>query len=165
MEKIITYEGPKSSLIGYMFDKILIATDGSKYSQKAAEKGIEMAKLTNSQIIVLYVADEGRYYSLGDMGFSRADDVIKGIRNSILQEGDAAVKSIEAMAKAAWIPVQSRVVEGNPANQILKVAEEAQAKLIVMGRIGRTGLERYLLGSVAEKVVRNSRTPVMVVHG
>jgi nucleotide-binding universal stress UspA family protein len=61
--------------------------------------------------------------------------------------------------------VQSRVVEGNPANQILKVTEDSQANLIVMGRIGRTGLERYLLGSVAEKVVRNSRTPVMVVHG
>lgn len=143
----------------------MIATDGSKHSEKAAEKGIEMAKLTGSRIIALYVADEGRYYALGDMGFSRADEVIKGIRNYVLQEGDAAVKSIETMAEAAGVPVESRVVEGNPANEILKATEDAQANLIVMGRIGRTGLERFLLGSVAEKVVRNARSPVMVVHG
>ena len=57
------------------------------------------------------------------------------------------------------------MLEGNPAAEILKLAKDESANLIVIGSIGKTDLEKFLMGSVAEKVVRNSTVPVLVVRG
>jgi len=148
-----------------MFEKILIATDGSKHSEKAAEKALEMARLTGGKVTALYVADVSNYFAPVDMSYNIADETIGGMRNLVLKDGEAAVKRVEEMAKAAGIQFEGKIIEGNPANDIMKFAEESKEDLIVMGGIGRTGLEKFLLGSVAEKVVRNSRVPVMVVRG
>ncbi len=149
-----------------MFEKILIATDGSKHSERAAEAGIEMAKLTKGKITALYIADIGKEYApIGDMSVSIADEMIESIRNSMKQQGDAATKRVEKMALKAGVPAERRVIEGHPADDIMKLADDAKMDLIVMGSIGVTGLTRFLLGSVAEKVIRNSRVPVLIVYG
>ncbi|HSD57899.1 MAG TPA: universal stress protein [Methanotrichaceae archaeon] len=148
-----------------MFEKILIATDGSKHSEKAAEKALEMARLTGGKVTALYVSDVSNYFAPVDMSYNIADETIGGMRNLVLKDGEAAVKRVEEMAKEAGVPFESKIIEGNPAEDIMKFAEESKEDLIVMGGIGRTGLEKFLLGSVAEKVVRNSRVPVMVVRG
>ncbi len=148
-----------------MFERILIATDGSKHSEKAAEKGVEMAKLSQGTITAVYVIDIGKEYaSIGDMGFNLANDIIAGIRGSLQKQGESATKQIEEMAKAAGVPAERRILEGHPAEDILKLAEESNISLIVVGSIGVTGLDRFLLGSVTEKVVRNSKVPVLVVR-
>lgn len=148
-----------------MFENILIATDGSKHSEKAAEKGLEMAGLSKGKVTALYVADTGRYAVPGDLSYNIADEVIRGMKSSVLAEGESAIKSVEKMAKEAGVPFEGKVIEGHPADDILKFADSAKIDLIIMGGIGKTGLEKFLLGSVAEKVVRNSRIPVMVVRG
>lgn len=149
-----------------MFEKILIATDGSKHSEKAAEAGIEMAKLTKGKITALYVADIGKeYMPIGDMGSNMADQMIESIRNSLKQQGEAATKRVEEMASKAGVPAEKTVIEGLPADDIMRLADDAKMDLIVMGSIGVTGLTRFLLGSVAEKVVRNSSVPVLIVYG
>jgi nucleotide-binding universal stress UspA family protein len=147
-----------------MFEKILIATDGSKHSEKAAEKGIEMAKLSQGTITAVYVMDIGKEYAIGDMSFNVADKVIEGMRGSLQKQGDLATKHIEEMAKTAGVPAERRVLEGHPADDILKLAEDSKMNLIVVGSIGVTGLDKFLLGSVTEKVVRNSKVPVLVVR-
>jgi len=148
-----------------VFEKILIATDGSKHSEKAAEKGIEMAKLSQGMITAVYVVDIGKEYaSIGDMSFNVADEIIEGVRVSLRKQGESATKHIEEMAKIAGIPVERKVLEGHPANDILKLAEDSKMNLIVVGSIGVTGLDKFLLGSVTEKVVRNSKVPVLVVR-
>jgi len=68
------------------------------------------------------------------------------------------------MAKSAGLTVDRVIIEGRPAEDILKLAGERKTDLIVVGGIGVTGLEKFLLGSVAEKVVRNSKVPVLVVR-
>jgi nucleotide-binding universal stress UspA family protein len=148
-----------------MFEKILIATDGSKHSEKAAEMALEMARLTGGKVTALYVADVSNYFAPVDMSYNIADEVIGGMRNLVLKDAEAAVKRVEEMAKVAGVTFESNIIEGNPADDIMKFAEESKEDLIVMGGIGRTGLEKFLLGSVAEKVVRNSRVPVRGVRG
>jgi len=148
-----------------MFKKILIATDGSKHSQKAAEKGIEMAKLSNGAITAIYVVDIAKEYApIGDVSFNIANEVVEGVRNSLMKKGEEATKIVEEMAKKAGIPAQKVVLEGHPASDIMKFAQDSQMDLIVIGSIGVTGLDRFLMGSVAEKIVRNSKMPVLVVR-
>ncbi len=147
-----------------MFERILIATDGSKHSEKAAKFGVNLAALTGGKVTAVYVLDQGKMIApVGEISFNVADEVINGIRDALQNEGKSAVKQIEDLAKQANVPFEKRVVEGNPAEHILKMAKDAPADVIVIGSIGKTGLEKFLLGSVAEKVVRNSSVPVIVV--
>jgi nucleotide-binding universal stress UspA family protein len=149
-----------------MFENILIATDGSKHSEHAARVGIELAKQSKGKVTAIYVADLGRYFvPISDAGFNIASEALDSIRSSVLKSGEAAVKSIEDLAKAAGVPGEGKVIEGRPADDILKFAQDANMDVIVIGSIGKTGLEKFLLGSVAEKVVRNSKAPVLIVHG
>ena len=147
-----------------MFEKILIATDGSKHSDRAAEAGIEMAKLYGSAVTALFVMDIGKEYGpLGDLISKVADDLIAGIRGNLQNQGDQVTKRVEEMAKMAGIAVTRKITEGYPAEDIIRMAKEGDMNLIVIGGIGATGLERFLLGSVADKVVRSSNIPVLVV--
>lgn len=143
----------------------MIATDGSKHSEKASEVGIEMAKLFGAKVTALYVIDTGREYaSLSALETKDADSLIHGIKNSLQSQGDAATSRTEEMAKSAGLTVNRVIIEGHPAEDILKMASERKMDLIVVGGIGVTGLEKFLLGSVAEKVVRGSKVPVLVVR-
>ncbi|MFB3766078.1 MAG: universal stress protein [Methanotrichaceae archaeon] len=149
-----------------MFEKILVATDGSKHSEHAAQMGIELAKLSKGKVTAVYVADEGRYFvPISDAGFNLSSGVMDSIRGSIIKSGETAVKSIVDLAKNAGVPIETMIIEGRPAEDIIKLAEDSKMDVIVMGSIGKTGIEKFLLGSVAEKVVRGSKVPVLVVHG
>ncbi len=147
-----------------MFERILIATDGSKHSERAAGMGIEMAKLYGSAVTALFVVDIGKEYApLGDLISKVADDLIADIRNNLLDQGEQATRRVEEMAKKAGITASSKITEGYPAEDIIRIAKEGDMSLIVMGGIGATGLEKFFLGSVADKVVRSSKIPVLVV--
>lgn len=143
-----------------MFDKILIATDGSTHSIRAAKEGIELAKLSGGKVTALYVVDVNR--AVSDVSANIANEVIEGLKTTMRTEGEHATKYVEESAKMANVAAEKKIVEGNPAEEILKMA--GGVDVVVMGSIGRTGLGKYLLGSVTDKVVRNSKVPVMVVY-
>jgi len=149
-----------------MLQKILIATDGSKHSESASEAGIEMARLFQGSVTALNVVDPSKVYGpMGDMLSSKlANELIEGVRSSLRSQGEAAARRVEERARLAGVLARSLVIEGNPADEIMKLAREENMDLIVLGSIGVTGLEKFLLGSVAEKVVRNSKVPVLVVR-
>jgi nucleotide-binding universal stress UspA family protein len=164
--EIIITNQPRICLVRPMFGNILIATDGSKHSEHAANMGIELAKLSKGRVTAIFIADMGRYFvPISDAGFSISSEAMDSIRSSILKSGETAVQRIEEMAKAAGVAAEGKVIEGRPANDLMKFAEDAGMDVIVIGSIGKTGLEKFLLGSVAEKVVRNSKVPVLIVHG
>lgn len=142
-----------------MFEEILIATDGSEHSVQAAKKGIDLAKLSGGRVTALYVVDPG---VLSDVSHNIVDEVVEGMRRSMMKEAEKATTFVEELAKAAGVPAEKKIVEGNPAPEILKMSKGMD--VVVVGSIGSTGLSKYLLGSVAEKVVRNSEVPVMVVY-
>ena len=81
------------------------------------------------------------------------------------EEGRQATQFAEDLASILNIPCRKIVLQGNPSQEILKSAREMEADLIVIGSRGRTGIEKLLLGSVAEKVVLQSPIPVLMIKG
>lgn len=149
-----------------MFERILVATDGSKHSERAAASAIEVARLYGSTITALYVLDHDREYApLGDLTSGISEDLIAGIRRNLQEQGEKALAKVAQMVEAAGMVASRRISEGHPAEEIIRISEEIDAGLIVMGGMGATGIDRYLLGSVADRVVRGSRIPVLVVKG
>jgi len=151
-----------------MLERILIATDGSKHSEKAAEKAIEIAKLSGGKVIALFVADPTKYFfpaeeaMISSRSYEMSDDKVKVLQQSMLKDAEEATRYATEAAKAAGASLEKKIVKGHPADEILKAADHAD--LVVMGSLGRTGISRFLLGSVTEKVIRNSITPVLVVY-
>lgn len=142
-----------------IFKKIVIATDGSENSENAVKYAIEIARISEAGLSAVYVVDTGAFASIPvDMAMGNMYEVLK-------TEGDNAIKQVEDQALAAGIEIEGFNVEGHPAEEIIKLSENQAADLIVMGTLGKSGLDRFLLGSVAEKVSRNSLIPVMVVRG
>lgn len=128
-----------------LYKKILLATDGSEENKKAVIHAIEQAKLSGAELHAVYVLD------------MKTDYEPKSYLSTDLS-------SVENIAKKEGINVKKWIVKGHPAEEILKLAKEKAADLIVMGSLGRSGIEKILLGSVADKVIRNSSIPVLIVR-
>ncbi len=142
-----------------MYQKILIATDGSEYTKNAVEHGVDLAKNLGAKLYAIYVVDTAAFASIPmDAAWESMYELLK-------QEGDEATKYVEEKAQAEGLEVERLTVEGHPAEEIIKHADKNSVDLIIMGTLGKSGLDRFLLGSVAEKVVRTSKIPVLVVRG
>jgi nucleotide-binding universal stress UspA family protein len=140
-----------------MFEKILVATDGSEHGLRAAKVALELGKISCGKVTALYVADTERTAHLPD------DMLLFSIRELLLKEGKEALEEVETLAKDMGVSYESAVVEGHPSSEIISYAKKAGMSVIIIGAVGRTGLDKFLLGSVAEKVVRNSGIPVLTV--
>lgn len=144
-----------------MFKKIMVATDGSEASMRAAELAVELARLSSGLITAIYVVDINRLAHLP--GYAALPSLGSRLMRLMLREGDEAITEIGDFACNAGVPFKGMVAKGNPGEEILRKAYESGSDLLVLGRIGRSGLERMMLGSVAEKVVRHARIPVLIV--
>jgi len=141
------------------YEKILIATDGSEYTKNAVDYGIDLAKSTGAKLFAIYVVDTAAFASIPmDAAWESMYELLK-------QEGDLAIKYVTERAEPEGLAVEGNLIEGHPADEIIRYSEKNSISLIVMGTLGKSGLDRFLLGSVAEKVVRNSKIPVLVVRG
>jgi nucleotide-binding universal stress UspA family protein len=143
-----------------MFQKILIATDGSENSNRATKAAIEIAKNFGGKVTALFVADPGRYFS-GEISYNIVNEVVEGIKKEVMKEGEAAIRHVEEEAKLAAVPFEKTIVEGHPAEQIIRLGSNMD--LIVIGKMGLTGLPKFLVGSVADKVISGSSVPVQVI--
>jgi nucleotide-binding universal stress UspA family protein len=142
------------------YRNIVIATDGSENTQKAVSYGIEIARLSGATVHAVYIVDTSSFSSIpmsSDGGWEAMFEILR-------KEGERAVSAVKYQGEAAGVDVREVVWEGNPSNAIIEFAENNNVDLVVMGTLGKTGLDRFLLGSVAEKVVRGSKVPVMVVR-
>jgi nucleotide-binding universal stress UspA family protein len=142
-----------------LYRNILIATDGSESSRFAADAGIELALLSGARIQAVYVIDIYAYSSAPkDLKWEES------MHAQFRELGSDAVSYVENMAKDAGVNVETRILEGHPAEEILNFAEKHDSDLIVLGSLGKTATERFLIGSISEKVVRNSKVPVLIVR-
>jgi nucleotide-binding universal stress UspA family protein len=144
--------------------KILLATDGSKFSNKAADYGLDMAKKLGADVLAIYVVNLKHFeiYAL------EHHDDITGYEDENLKmrkEGDDALEYVVTGARERGVGLTTKIVRGYPADEIIKAAKDEGVDLIVVGNLGRTGIERMLLGSVSEAIVRNAPCPVLVVRG
>ena len=143
-----------------MYNKILLPTDGSKHAEKAAEHAIWIASQSGAEIIVLDVIETSSLVGLP------AEDLIVRIKEMLKEEAKRSLERISEMIKEdePEIKITLTSKEGSPADVVLKTIEEKDIDLVVMGTSGKHGLDRFLLGSVTEKVVRSAKCPVLTVH-
>ncbi|MFC7018951.1 MULTISPECIES: universal stress protein [Haloarcula] len=139
-----------------MYDRILLPTDGSEEMEYVIEHAVSLATTHGATVQGLYVVDTGRFASL-PVGNSW-----EGVTQMLREEGELALDELEAY-DAGSVGVEGHMVEGDPTTEILRYADEADCDVIVMGTHGRGGIDRLLLGSVAERVIRQSHVPVVTV--
>ncbi len=141
----------------------MIATDGSDVSLHAAEAAVNLAKIAGAGVTAIYVLDMPRLNQLH--GYTSFPGLKDKLLELMRKEGEKATAEIEQMATDAGVDYDKILAEGNPAEEIIRLSLERGMDLLIMGSIGRSGLAKMLLGSVAEKVVRQSLVPVLLVPG
>lgn len=143
-----------------MFDKILMPTDGSDLSLAAAERAVELARLAAAPLLLVHVLEPYPYTGIGAANPSGLDEYLaQGHRVAA-----AAFDRVRALAAGRGVAIETAVLEGNtPAEHIVEAARSSGADQIVMASHGRTGAARFVLGSVAEKVVGLSPVAVLIV--
>ncbi|NOZ73598.1 MAG: universal stress protein [Chloroflexi bacterium] len=139
-----------------MFQKILIAVDASQAAQEAVKCGQELAKLTGAQVILVHAHPKVPEY-LGEPGLSET------IARHVEKAEEILEPAAEAL-KSEGINVDLEILEGPPADAILRVAEVQNVDLIIMGARGLGTVASLLLGSVSQKVMAHATCPVMIVR-
>lgn len=140
-----------------MYDRILLPTDGSAGMDRVIEQAGNLAATHGALVHALYVVDSTSFASLP------METSWEGISELLREEGANALDEAERLI-GDRAEVERIVTEGSPAKTIVDHAVENDCDLIVMGTHGRGGIDRLLLGSVAERVVRSSRVPVLTVR-
>jgi len=140
------------------YSRILVATDGSEQNQQAVTEAVKLAISEKAELHCLFIVDTIAFASLP------MDVTWENVYNVLYEEGKDALKTVEKKAKKAGVKFFGSVMEGNPAMEIVRYAQEKKADIIVVGTLGRGGLSRFLLGSTAEKVIRTAPCPVLVVR-
>jgi len=141
------------------FKNILVPTDGSEYTKHAVDTAIELATLSGGKVTALYVLDKSVYAN------SPMDPAVTlvNVYETLEEEGETATSYVSKKAKEANVEVEEKRIEGMPSSMILQEADAGKYDIIVMGSLGRTGISKLLMGSVAEKIVQSAKCPVMVV--
>ena len=140
-----------------MYKKILVPSDGSEFAKKAQKHALFLAKVSGAEIIPVSVTENNFVNGLP------LDDEVYQL-NQILNE--RSHENLEEFDKLNEDDIKMNHVirEGSPARVILDVAAEEQVDLIVMGSSGKSGFDRFIMGSVADKVVNSAKCAVLVVH-
>lgn len=138
--------------------RIIVPVDGSEESKRAAKKALYIAQHIDSDVVALYVMDTPLLarYTAGD------DILTPDIHALLKKEGEMVLSEVETMGKRAGVHVVTKMVEGIPDEEIIKMARKRD--LIVMGSKGKTALDRILIGSVSEKVMHHAPCAVMIVR-
>ncbi len=144
--------------------KILIATDGSQCSKKAIDYGARLAARMGAEVAGIYVISlkSLEFFAIGH------HDNISGYENEnakLHREGDEALAYLKGQCGQTGVKLTTAIVRGYAAEEIIKMAEKEKVTMIVVGNVGRTGLDHMLMGSVSESVVRKAPCPVLVVRG
>jgi nucleotide-binding universal stress UspA family protein len=142
-----------------MYDRILIPTDGSECADSAVEHALDIAAQYDAELHVLSIVDSR------DVSHSAPAISPEQVQQTLRDRAESVVESVADRAEAAGVTVVTAVEPGIPDDVVVEYAADEDCDLIVMGTHGRTGLERYLLGSVTERTVRRSSVPVLTVRG
>jgi len=148
-----------------MYHKILLPTDGSENAKRAGKHAIWIANASSADIIVLNVIEP--YYPQ----ISALPNFSEVVFDELREEGKNAVESFKQDLESNQcngicknIRLTTKIDEGKAYMEILKTIKKENIDLVVIGASGRHGLDRYLLGSVTERVVREANCPVLVVN-
>jgi nucleotide-binding universal stress UspA family protein len=143
-----------------MFKTILLATDGSELSDQAVQAAVDFAKINGSKIVGLSVVETYGYLPMaslsGGVDFGAIDDALE-------EQAQEAVDKISVLARKESVEFEIHTMTGrSPSDGILQCAKDHNCDVIFMSSHGRTGLDKMLIGSVAQKVLTHSTLPVLI---
>jgi len=130
-----------------MFNTIMVPTDGSEYSKKAEDTALALAKKLGSVVVAVHIIDDKLIYPY---------EVLE-------EEGKGILREVQKKGKEMNVDVHEILIVGSPTNDMAKIAQKADADLVVLSTHGKTGLERLIMGSVAESAIKKISVPVMLV--
>ena len=139
---------------------IVVATDFSDAAAAGEAQALRIASRFDAELVYLHVAVESSLYGEGTKGMADVRAVYEAARRWATGQLDSRV----ATARAAGVRARAVLRVGTPHDTIVRVAAEEHAEMLVLGTHGRTGLDRFLLGSVAERIVRLAECPVLTVR-
>lgn len=144
------------------FGVVLCPVDFSDLSAYALRRAAQLAACGNATLIAAYANwfDAPPYFTE-----ARVEELKNEFRASVSEAERALASFVKTSLRDPAVPVETRVVEGLPVDAILKLAAEVHAGAIAMGTHGRSGYSRWMLGSVAERVLRESPVPVLTTRG
>ncbi len=145
--------------MGIEIKNILVPTDFSETSDKALEWAIEIAKPRNAEIHIIHVLEPIAYPVEWLEGFSG----MEALEDTIAANARKALEKLASRVRDAGIPVQTSLVFGYPPEAIMSYVKEHDTSMICMGSHKRSGLEKLIIGSTTEKVVRQAPCPVLVI--
>ena len=140
-----------------MYKKILVPTDGSDFAKKAQSHALFLAKVTGAELIAVSVVENNFVNGLP------LDDEVYQLNQILKEKSEENLKEFDKLNEDN-LKITHIVREGSPAKVILEVAKEEEIDLIVMGSSGKSGFDRFIMGSVADKVVNSAKCAVLVVH-
>jgi len=142
-----------------MFQRILVATDLGELSERAIDLAVELAKKAAARLTLVHVC-EVPSYTYAAMGYDRTVDLLGPLQKAARSKLDARMATLRQDMPGA----EAILRMGVPSEEILAAIVDTKADLVVMATRGRRGVGHALLGSVAEKIVRLSPTPVLTVR-
>ncbi len=142
------------------FRKILVATDGSKYSNAAASEAVAIAKRCGATLIAASVVP---YESISPLGIVHSEMQWELVTQESRKAAESNIKNVKEIAEKEDVKIEELILEGRPYEAITNAAKEKRVDLIVVGSHGRTGLDRLLMGSVTERVIGHADCAVLVV--
>lgn len=137
-----------------MIETVVVATDGSESVQRAVNVAVDLADRFDASVHALYVVDETEVEG-------SPDELREDLRDALERNAENA---FEAVRESTDREIHTALREGQPATEVCEYAREIDADVIATGTRGRHGEHRFLLGSVAERVVRSSSIPVLTVR-
>ena len=153
-----------------MYKKILLPTDGSDNSKRANKHALWIADKSDADIVIMYVIEPhfpelatGLPLSTLPTPDERFYEEIRNEGKQILENFRQELEDVQCKGICKNTNLTSIIAEGKPSNEIVTILDKEDIDLVVMGASGRHGLDRFVIGSVTERVVRNSRKPVMVI--
>jgi len=140
-----------------MYKKILVPTDGSEFAKKAQKHALFLANVSGAEIFAVSVTENNFVNGLP------LDEEVKQLNEMLKERSEENLKEFDKLNEND-LKINHVIREGSPAKVILEVANEENIDLIVMGSSGKSGFDRFIMGSVADKVVNSAKCAVLVVH-
>ena len=140
-----------------MYKRILVPTDGSDFATKAQNHALFLANVCGAEIIAVSVVENNFVNGL------QLEDEVYHLNQILKEQSEENLEEFDKLNKDN-LKITPIVREGSPAKVILEVAKEENVDLIVMGSSGKSGFDRFIMGSVADKVVNSAKCAVLVVH-